>query len=1087
MTAQFIPVPLSTLQIDASTKVSKAGDTMSGPLLLHADPTASTEAATKNYVDNAAVTATGALPKAGGTMTGAIVLAADPTLPLHPATKEYTDAAVGGAQATASAAGATATAASVTASAALPTAGGTMTGPIVLASDPTLPLHPATKEYVDNAAVSSSALPKAGGTMTGPLVLAADPTLPLHPATKEYTDAAVGVVASTAASATEAAAAAQVSANAAIDNSTDAQAAASSAVDAASNAVVVATAAVPIAGGTMTGPLVLSADPLFPPHATTKRYTDSMIALLQAQISTSLSGLLVKGVWNASTNTPTLTSSVGTQGDTWVVGTAGTTSLNGNASWAELDLAVFASGAWERVPAGSIYGTMALQNANSVAVTDGTATLRSVSLAPTGGSTAGSISNTAAPDDLYSLDTYGAVLLHYSYSSNKWVLGAPITGTSAVLGSVTTSTSGISGGTVGVTDAPDDLYFTDQYGAILGYYSFIGSSWVFPAEVTASSLSATTVALQNVTPSQVTFNVASVQDAALFAADSGNSAAAIFITDKYGAIINSIDGVSGELAHQAGSSTSVPTGLINAGHLKTRMTHKPLSCNTTAGSTGTTYHMVFTIEGLGSLFRIMCINDTGSPPTGVSACIAFPDALGDGKNPTVGGVAIPWRPLTWINGAVAIDYAPQLVAMRAAGFSPPTSVTFPSGGTNTPVFPLSDWIEAYSPARTDGGQGAALVFVRIIATGGTLKLVNNAFGATWDSFLSGRTMQAYEQTGDFVTTNQSGFTSTTRTGDFPCVGIQYESLARGITMMVDSDSVFSGFGSNDGIDYAHRKTAMALSSPSLPVEVANFGTVGQSFTFYYSYGNSVFPWVNPSWLTIEAWSLAGRAETEYGGHVNTIQTQVGGTITPGDVITLTITDAGVLTPPVALSYTVLTGNSRAAVAVGLVALASANSQLNTAGFSAFANGVWCNIVMPDTTATGVVTTSGGATITGTVFNDFAYLTQQAADQSLAGSLAFADVAQAAQCVIALATPYGTIAMTPQTDPTRQTAVDRLRASSSYLILDADALLSTPGIGPGGVPMIPSSLSADNTHPNNAGQALLATSGITPLVVAAFGL
>lgn len=55
-----------------------------------------------------------------------------------------------------------------TADAALPKAGGTMTGDIVLANDPTNVLHPATKQYVDTA--DALALPKAGGTMTGSLV-----------------------------------------------------------------------------------------------------------------------------------------------------------------------------------------------------------------------------------------------------------------------------------------------------------------------------------------------------------------------------------------------------------------------------------------------------------------------------------------------------------------------------------------------------------------------------------------------------------------------------------------------------------------------------------------------------------------------------------------------------------------------------------------------------------------------------------------------------------------------------------------------------------------------------------------------------
>ena len=39
------------------------------------------------------------------------------------------------------------------------------------------------------ATLTASALPKAGGTMTGPIVLSADPAAPLQPATKQYTDA----------------------------------------------------------------------------------------------------------------------------------------------------------------------------------------------------------------------------------------------------------------------------------------------------------------------------------------------------------------------------------------------------------------------------------------------------------------------------------------------------------------------------------------------------------------------------------------------------------------------------------------------------------------------------------------------------------------------------------------------------------------------------------------------------------------------------------------------------------------------------------------------------------------------------------
>lgn len=40
-----------------------------------------------------------------------------------------------------------------------------------------------------------------------------------------------------------------------------------------------------------------------------------------------------KGTWNANTNTPTITSGAGTDGDWYIVGTAGTTSIDGIASW----------------------------------------------------------------------------------------------------------------------------------------------------------------------------------------------------------------------------------------------------------------------------------------------------------------------------------------------------------------------------------------------------------------------------------------------------------------------------------------------------------------------------------------------------------------------------------------------------------------------------------------------------------------------------------------------------------------------------------------------------------------------------------
>jgi hypothetical protein len=84
-----------TISANDPSKVSLAGDTMTGYLTLVANPTVNLHAATKQYVDNAV----GALDQlagkvdiSGGTMTGYLTLAANPTNNLHAATKQYVDA-----------------------------------------------------------------------------------------------------------------------------------------------------------------------------------------------------------------------------------------------------------------------------------------------------------------------------------------------------------------------------------------------------------------------------------------------------------------------------------------------------------------------------------------------------------------------------------------------------------------------------------------------------------------------------------------------------------------------------------------------------------------------------------------------------------------------------------------------------------------------------------------------------------------------------------------------------------------------------------------------------------------------------------
>ena len=61
-------------------------------------------------------------------------------------------------------------------------------------------------------------------------------------------------------------------------------------------------------------------------------------------------GLNFQGTWNASTNTPTLTSSSGVNGYYYIVSVAGNTNLDGITDWEVGDWAVFAStGVWQKI------------------------------------------------------------------------------------------------------------------------------------------------------------------------------------------------------------------------------------------------------------------------------------------------------------------------------------------------------------------------------------------------------------------------------------------------------------------------------------------------------------------------------------------------------------------------------------------------------------------------------------------------------------------------------------------------------------------------------------------------------------------
>ena len=71
--------------------------------------------------------------------------------------------------------------------------------------------------------------------------------------------------------------------------------------------------------------------------------------MLKTASGNTVGALVYRGTWNASTNTPTLQSGVGSKGDYYVVSVAGNTNLDGITDWQVGDWAVFNGLVWQKI------------------------------------------------------------------------------------------------------------------------------------------------------------------------------------------------------------------------------------------------------------------------------------------------------------------------------------------------------------------------------------------------------------------------------------------------------------------------------------------------------------------------------------------------------------------------------------------------------------------------------------------------------------------------------------------------------------------------------------------------------------------
>ena len=187
-------------------------------------------------------------------------------------------------------------------------------------------------------------------------------------------------------------------------------------------------------------------------------------------------GLSYQGTWNASTNTPTLTSSVGVNGYYYIVATAGSTNLNGITDWQIGDWLMFNGSVWQKIDQSnlvtSVNGQTGAVSLTTTNINEGTnqyyldSRARSAISAGTGisySSSTGVITN-SAPDQTVALTGAGTTSISGTYpnftiTSNDQYVGTvtSVGGTGTVngislSGTVTSSGSLTLGGTLSGVD-----------------------------------------------------------------------------------------------------------------------------------------------------------------------------------------------------------------------------------------------------------------------------------------------------------------------------------------------------------------------------------------------------------------------------------------------------------------------------------------------------------------------------------------------------------------------------------------------------------------------------------------------------------
>jgi len=207
-----------------------------------------------------------------------------------------------------------------------------------------------------------------------------------------------------------------------------------------------------------------------------------------SSITNALGALNYKGTWDANANSPALASSVGTKGDYYVVGTAGSTTLNGISNWGIGDWAAFNGSVWQRVEGGADLNGVNL-------FVSGTSTLSgltaSTALALNASKEVVSVTNTGTGDNV--LATAPTLVGNVSLSTGNLVISTSGKGIDFAATSGTGTSELLNDYEEGTWTPTDTSGASLTFSAATGTYTKIGRlvtliiRVVYPSTVSASS------------------------------------------------------------------------------------------------------------------------------------------------------------------------------------------------------------------------------------------------------------------------------------------------------------------------------------------------------------------------------------------------------------------------------------------------------------------------------------------------------------------------------------------------------------------------------------------------------------------------